>query len=384
MKTKSVWSTVPRKTVIISLIGVFFTFSTIGFANDIIEMGRPPALRFGLAVLLTGLFSVSYAVTGTILRKHWWKAALPIFAAQFVLMNALGSWFPDLLQPTWMGAAEIARLQSRLTFSGIAIIFAVGIGYACFAYVSITEGRRYFRVHAEMALATEIHRVLVPTIDIKRDGFEFYGRSMPSGEVGGDLVDVFQNDRGWIAYIADVSGHGVAPGVVMGMVKSAARMQLSSTEESAALLEHLNSVLIPIKKPEMFVTFAYLAWNGERLQYSMAGHPPILHYHAVTGEISELACSNLPLGMFGGQQFVSGSVQCAPNDLFLLLTDGVLEVANAKDEEFGLAGVKAVMSAHAGNPPSATFEAVLDATKRHGHATDDQSLLLVQCRLGRT
>jgi hypothetical protein len=43
---------------------------------------------------------------------------------------------------------------------------------------------------------------------------------------------------------------------LLGMVKSAARMQLSSTEESAALLEHLNSVLIPIKKPEMFVTFA--------------------------------------------------------------------------------------------------------------------------------
>jgi serine phosphatase RsbU (regulator of sigma subunit) len=47
--------------------------------------------------------------------------------------------------------------------------------------------------------------------------------ALPSGEVGGDLVDVFQTDRGWIAYIADVSGHGVAPGVVMGMVKSAAR-----------------------------------------------------------------------------------------------------------------------------------------------------------------
>jgi hypothetical protein len=382
--TRSAWGTVPRKTVIISLIGVFFTFSTIGFANDIIEMGRAPALRFGLAILLTGLFCVAYAVAGTILRKHWWKAGLPIFIAQFVVMNALGYLLPGLPKPTWMGTAEIARLQSRLTLDGIGIMLVVAVGYACFAYVSITEGRRYFRVHAEMALATEIHRVLVPTIDMKSDGFEFYGRSLPSGEVGGDLVDVFQNDRGWIAYIADVSGHGVAPGVVMGMVKSAARMQLSSTEESAALLQHLNSVLIPIKKPEMFVTFAYLAWNGERLQYSMAGHPPILHYHAATREISELACSNLPVGMFGGEQFVSGSVQCAPDDLFLLFTDGVLEVTNAKDEEFGLARVKEVMSAHAGNPPSATLQAVLDATSRHGHATDDQSLLVVQCRLRAT
>jgi serine phosphatase RsbU (regulator of sigma subunit) len=123
-----------------------------------------------------------------------------------------------------------------------------------------------------MALAAEIHRVLVPTIDIKSDGFEFYGRSLPSGEVGGDLVAVFQTDRGWIAYIADVSGHGVAPDVVMGMVKSAARMQLSSTEESAALLEHLNSVLIPIKKPEMLrslrCSLHLPTWHGMENDYS--------------------------------------------------------------------------------------------------------------------
>jgi hypothetical protein len=363
------------------LIGVFFIFSTIGFANDIIGMGRQPTIRFVLFVLLNGLFCVSYAVTGIVLRKQWWKAFFPVFAVQLALMGLLGKLFPDLSQPSQMGAAEIARLQSRLTLSGIAIIFAITVGYVSFLYVSIAEGRRYFRVHAEMALATEIHHVLVPTIDSKTSDFDFYGRSLPSGEVGGDLIDVFQSDREWIAYIADVSGHGVAPGVVMGMVKSAARMQLTSSEKSAALLEHLNSVLIPIKKPEMFVTFAYLAWNGERLEYSLAGHPPILHYHAATKEISEVSCSNLPLGMFGGQEFVSGSVQCAPDDLFLLLTDGLLEVTNVKGEEFGLAGVKAVMSAHASSPPSAILLALLDATNRHGHATDDRSSLLVRCHL---
>jgi sigma-B regulation protein RsbU (phosphoserine phosphatase) len=278
-----------------------------------------------------------------------------------------------------MTTADIARLQSRLTFNGVATMFAVAAGYACFVYVSIAEGRRYFRIHAEMELATEIHHVLVPAIDTRIGDFEFYGRSLASGEVGGDLIDVFQDARGWIAYIADVSGHGAAPGVVMGMVKSAARMQLSSGGQRAELLERLNSVLLPIKKPEMFVTFAYLAWNGERLEYSLAGHPPILHYHAATKEISEVTCSNLPLGMFGGQQFVSGSVQCAPNDLFLLLTDGLLEVPNAQDEEFGMAGVKAVMSVHASGPPSTMLQAVLDATNSHGHATDDRSLLFVQC-----
>ena len=162
--TNSLWRTVPRKTLVISLIGVFFIFSTIGFTNDIIGMGRQPTFRFVLVVLLNGLFAVSYAVTGTVLRKRWWKAFFPIFAVQFGLLSLLGNLFPDLSQPTQMGAAEIARLQSRLTLSGIGIIFAITVGYICFVYVSITEGKRYFRVHAEMVLATEIHHVLVPVV----------------------------------------------------------------------------------------------------------------------------------------------------------------------------------------------------------------------------
>lgn len=381
MKTaKSFWRTIPRRSLAVFLLGVFLIFSTIGFVNDIMEMGRDPAGRFVLTVLLSAIFAVSYAVAGFTLRKQFWKAGLPIFVMHLLVMTLLGNLFPLPPQLTQMDAAEIARLQSRLTLSGTATILAIGLGYACFVYVSIAEGRRYFRVHAEMALATEIHGVLVPAIDNRINNFAFCGRSLPSSEVGGDLIDVFENDRGWIAYIADVSGHGVAPGVVMGMVKSAARMQLSSTEKSAALLERLNSVLYPIMKPEMFVTFAYLAWDGERLEYSTAGHPPILHYHAATREISEVACSNLPVGMFDRQQFGCGSVQGSPDDVFLLLTDGLLEVANARDEELGLAGVKAVMAAHAGGPPAETLQAVLDAARSHGPATDDQSLLLVRCR----
>jgi sigma-B regulation protein RsbU (phosphoserine phosphatase) len=278
-----------------------------------------------------------------------------------------------------MGAADIARLQGRLSLDGKAATLAIVLGYACLVYASVAEGRRYFRVHAEMALAAEVHRVLVPAIETKIGAFEFYGHSVPSGEVGGDLIDVFQANRGWVAYVADVSGHGVAPGVVMGMVKSAARMQLSSQESSTHLLERLNSVLHPIKKPEMFATFGYLAWNGERLEYSLAGHPPILHYQAATREISELSCSNMPRGMFDGQHYVGGSVQAAPEDLFLLLTDGLLEVANAKDEEFGLGGVKAVISANGSEAVSTILKDVLDAAKQHGQATDDQSLLLVRC-----
>jgi serine phosphatase RsbU (regulator of sigma subunit) len=374
----SFWKSVPRKSMTGFLVGVFFIFTTTGIANDIMVMGRQPTFRYVVGVLLSGLFAAAYAFTGFRLRSRFWKAFFPLFAVQVGVMTLLGRLFPDRPQVTPMLASDLAELQSRLTLDGTVIIAMIALGYACFVYVTVSEAKRYARVHAEMKLAAEIHGVLVPGIDRKIANFEFCGRAFPSSEVGGDLIDVFEHDLRWIAYIADVSGHGVAPGVVMGMVKSAARMQLSSAEESEELLERLNSVLYPIKKPEMFVTFAYLAWNGKQLEYSTAGHPPMLHYHAATKEISELACSNLPVGMFGGHKFVSSSLVSQPNDLLLMLTDGLLEVTNASDEEFGLAAVKAVLSERASDPLKEILAAVLDATNRHGHASDDRSLLLVR------
>ena len=230
-----------------------------------------------------------------------------------------------------------------------------------------------------MLLAAEIHRVLVPPIDTQIGTFEFCARSLPSGEVGGDLVDVFAHNQDWIAYVADVSGHGVAPGVVMAMVKSAARMQLSSnSEKDGALLARLNDVLYPIKKPEMFVTFAYLACNDGQLEYCTAGHPSILHFHAGSSQISGLECSNFPVGMFNHRQFETGSVAAQAGDVFLMFTDGVVEVVNKQDEEFGLSAIKEVLTANSTRPLAEIVAALITATNLHGHAEDDRSLLLVK------
>jgi hypothetical protein len=109
-----------------------------------------------------------------------------------------------------MGAGEINRLQSRLVLDAGMTIGGMVPAYVCFIYVFISEGRRYFAVHAEMELASEIHRV--PDIETRIGSFELFGRSVPSGQVGGDLIDAVENGDTWIAYLAAVSGHGVARG----------------------------------------------------------------------------------------------------------------------------------------------------------------------------
>ena len=374
----SFWKTLARKSFFLFLLGVFFIFITGGFTGDIAEMGRQPTLRFAINLLISGIFPVSYAVAGFALRKQFWKAFLPLFALHFTLMNLLFRWLPAPPQPLQLDAAEIARLQHRLALDGRAIMLSVGLGYACFLYVTITEGRRYFRVHAEIELATEIHRVLVPAIDTKFCGYEFYGRSLPSGEVGGDLVDLATAGDQWVAYVADVSGHAVAPGVVMGMVKSAARMLLSSGDDSGHLLQRLNEVLYPLKKPDMFVTFCFLAGNGEGLHVGLAGHPAILHFSARTNAVTQLEGPNMPLGILPSGDFACSETRTEQGDVFALYTDGFLEPANAAGEEFGLMRLQGELQKHGKEPLEIICRSLQESVARHGAQFDDQSLFLIR------
>jgi hypothetical protein len=377
-RTKSFWKTVPRNSRGLFLLGVFFIFSTIGFASDITEMGRQPALRFVLGVLIVGIFPMFYALSGFILRKHFWKATLPLFAVHFALINVISQMLPAPPQAAQLSAADIAQLHSRLSLDALAIMLAVVLGYTCFVYASVTEGRRYFHVHAEIELATEIHRVLVPAIETKLGGYEFYGRSSPSGEVGGDLIDLAGSEDRWVAYVADVSGHGVAPGVVMGMVKSAARMLLSSGDDATHLLPRLNEVLYPLKKPDMFVTLCFLARDADGWRVGLAGHPAILHFSAKTNEVQQLECPNMPLGILPSGDFASSEVRAEPGDVFALYTDGFLEPANTAGEEFGLARLQAEFQKQGTEPLDKIYKSLQESVARHGAQFDDQSLFLIR------
>jgi hypothetical protein len=375
---KSFWKSAPRKSALVFFLGVFLIFSIIGISSDIAELGRAPTLRFVLSIFISGVFPVFYAAAGFALRKQFWKALVPLFVVHLTLMNVLVRWLPAPPQPAQMTAADIATMQSRLNLDGLAIVIAVLLGYGCFLYVTITQGRRYFRVQAEIELATEIHRVLVPTIDTELGRFEFYGRSLPSGEVGGDLIDLAGSEDQWVAYLADVSGHGVAPGVVMGMVKSAARMLLSSGDDAGHLMPRLNEVLYPLKKPDMFVTFCFVAKKGDGLRIGLAGHPAILHFSARTNEVGQLECPNMPLGILPSGDFASSEIRTEDGDLFVLYTDGLLETTNAAGEEFGLKRLQAELQKHGKAPLEAICRAVQESVARHGAQFDDQSLLLMR------
>src|SRR5262249_58530433 len=118
--------------------------------------------------------------------------------------------------PPLAGEALRARLLADVNVATSAII----VGFVLLSNVTRAESTRYGRLHADIALAKDIHRQLVPRIARTIGRFEFHGVSLASGVVGGDVVDVVGSRTGWTSFVADVSGHGVAAGLLMGMLES--------------------------------------------------------------------------------------------------------------------------------------------------------------------
>jgi len=132
----------------------------------------------------------------------------------------------------------------------------------------------------ELAIAQGIQKTLVPVIDSRAGSVEVYGVSIPSAEVGGGLVDpVPLSDGSVFAYVADVSGHGLAAGILMGAIKTAVRTQLVDFPTPTAVFERLNEVLATVKEPQMYTTCTALRIQPVRndsvcrVDYAIAGQP---------------------------------------------------------------------------------------------------------------
>jgi sigma-B regulation protein RsbU (phosphoserine phosphatase) len=146
------------------------------------------------------------------------------------------------------------------------------------------------------------------------------------------------------------------------------------------LLADLNRVLFDVKGASpTYVTFACLrCGEGGKVEYTLAGNGPILHYHAHQRSVSQLGMEQFPLGLFANATFQSGLVTVEPGDILALLTDGLPEVTDANDEEFGLERISEIMARNAEGSLADLTETLFAAARRYGRQTDDETLVLVR------
>jgi serine phosphatase RsbU (regulator of sigma subunit) len=361
--------TTPLRLQLLFFAGTFFVFMPTGLLTDIAELGAMPPGRLVLACLIGGGTAVAYTVVAR--YGAIWMAVLAPF--HVLGLAALDGVVPRLGPPLLEETALRARLGLDVGLSVLSLI----AGFSLLSTFIRREGARHGRLRAEVELARQIHRVLVPALAQRSSAIEVRGLSVASGEVGGDLVDVVEDAAGWTAYVVDVSGHGVGSGLLMGMVKSAARVALRGRTDLGELLTLLNAVVHDLKSPAMYATFAGLQWRDDTLSFATAAHMPVLRRRG-SGTVEELSMVQLPVAMFPDTAYTSTRLDAAPGDLFVILTDGLTEVFDRSGTEFGLEGMKALVAAHGGGPLEILEQRILDAARAHGTQQDDQSMLLVR------
>lgn len=352
------------------LAGVFSLFATMGFVQLLMTPVKQTLLSTLAIVCIYGGFAVGYALL-SILRKFRWLPLWGLLHA-FSILIVSNTYHPRV--------QDRAALQRQMTVLGTFAIVTIALGYVLFIYFIRREGNRYFRIQAEIELAREIHRSLVPSFERKIDGFEAFGASVASGEVGGDLVDIVEHPAGWMSYIADISGHGVSSGVLMAMFKTSVRSRLTDGGSPGELLAEVHRTLYPLKMPNMFVTAGVLQFSASNgVNFSLAGHPPLLRYSRVQSSIVEYGAQNMPLGILPEQSFAAAKLQCDPGDVLLLLTDGFSEVFNGQGAELGIDPLKQEFQKAADRPLPEIFDRLRKLSLSFGRQDDDQTLLLVRC-----
>lgn len=199
----------------------------------------------------------------------------------------------------------------------------------------LTEKQRH-SLEDDLELAASIQLGLLPKIDLVSHFASVDFVYQPAGIVSGDYVDVIAHEGDVYFILGDVSGKGMAASLLMSnlhaMFHSLVPLGLPINE----IMARANHLFCESTLANQYATliFGRIRETGE-IEFCNAGHlPPIVIKG--DGEITELKCGGLPLGLFCDSNFAATCVKLDNAETLLLYTDGVTEANDHRGEEFGI------------------------------------------------
>jgi phosphoserine phosphatase RsbU/P len=235
----------------------------------------------------------------------------------------------------------------------------------------------------ELQLAADLQRTLLPSSIPDIAGYEIAHFYQPAKELGGDYFDHFELPDGrYVVAIGDVAGKGTAAALLVASLFASVRTVLAFESRPEAVVERLNSTLASVVTTGRFITFllAILDRKTHTLTMTSAGHvAPLL---CRDGKVSDPIGDSFgcPLGIDTGLPFVQVSIQLAPEDTLLLITDGITEARNSARELFGTDRVEDALRAGTASAESA-IQSVLEAVAAwsgSGGQEDDTCLVALR------
>ncbi len=256
-------------------------------------------------------------------------------------------------------------------------IFGAQVGVAVQRQLLLEHYAEKQRIERDLSIARDIQQGLLPKTDIKIEGFDIAGWNKPADETGGDCYDFFRLPDGRMALtIADATGHGIGPALMIAECRALFRATLSLSSNLSDITARVNGLLCEDLPDDRFVTavFGVIEPEAANLCYISAGHGPLLKYVRERHAVESLPAHGPPLGIIQENLWTESTVfTMQSGDMMVLLTDGFFECRSKEKEQMGIDPISEIVRDHRDRPAAEIIRRIHDATLEFagGHPQED-------------
>jgi serine phosphatase RsbU (regulator of sigma subunit) len=236
------------------------------------------------------------------------------------------------------------------------------------------------RRHRPCSAAAELQQDLMPPRIARLEGAEVACSILPAYDVGGDWIDHSATAGGGWLGLADAVGKGAQASAISAIALGAYRATRRGGGDLAAAAASIHAALCSLEVPDIFMSAVLASWDGpsSSLTWLRCGHPAPSVWHAERG-LRELEGGDGPV--LGLERLdpptETASATIAPDELVVLVTDGVLERTAPGGEPFGEAGLRRALRGMGERSAVAATASILEAvaTTYDGPLRDDASVI---------
>ena len=243
------------------------------------------------------------------------------------------------------------------------------------------------RMKKELDSAREIQLSMLPSSTSVVNGIDIAGISLPAKEVGGDYFDYFKlSDTKLGVFICDVSGHGVASGLMLSGLRSCMHLILEDEDDPKIVMEKLNRMVRKTQQRKMFVTAVFALVDTEKNECRLfnAGHLPPYKISESAGEIFKIRKHGITLGAVDNISIPNHDSEVVfdfnRGDKIVFYTDGLSEAMNGVKQEYGFERIETILQHNTDKSPEELIKILNDDVRAFIGANeqiDDLTILII-------
>ncbi|GGF95588.1 PP2C family protein-serine/threonine phosphatase [Paenibacillus abyssi] len=194
------------------------------------------------------------------------------------------------------------------------------------------------RLREELQLAREVQSAVLPQ-PIAEEHIEIGSIFCPSEELAGDLYAWHRiDDNRYGIAVIDAMGHGISSSLVCMFIASVLKDAMIKLIDPVRVIHELNRRALQLQFADQLIQYYYTAIymvvdvSRGTAEYVNAGHPPGLLLRS-DGTTERMESGTTAIGMFEEMKIQKQTVEVGQKDRLIMVTDGVVDIMDAEEDE---------------------------------------------------